>query len=482
MKKITPIHLVLALVLFLAGLVSANAQTSGTRFAVIGDYGSAGQSERDVANLVKSWSPDFIITTGDNNYPSGAASTIDQNVGQYYHDYISPYFGSYGAGASLNRFFPSLGNHDWYTTGAQPYLNYFTLPNNERYYEFISGPVHLFAVDSDPSEPDGTTRNSVQAAWLQNRLAAAPEPWKLVYFHHAPYSSGSEHGSSSWMQWPFQSWGASTVLSGHDHDYERILVGGFPYFVNGLGGVSRYAFGSPVAGSQVRYNGDYGAMLVTATTEDITFQFVTRGGTVIDTYTLSKGPGVTVPPAPSALTAAVNPATQINLAWQDNSNNEESFVIERSIDGVNFAPVTSVGANVTTYSDSGLSNSTTYFYRVLAHNAAGYSGYSNTASATTGIGNVPPEAPTDLSATAVSRSQINLVWADNATDEDGFAIERSADGRRFSQIDVVGADTTGYFDTGLRANRTYYYRVRAFNAEAGYSDYSNIAGARTPHK
>ncbi len=57
------------------------------RFAVIGDYGLASQGEQEVANLVKSWAPSFIVTTGDNNYPSGAASTIDENTGQYYHDF-----------------------------------------------------------------------------------------------------------------------------------------------------------------------------------------------------------------------------------------------------------------------------------------------------------------------------------------------------------------------------------------------------------
>src|SRR5437879_4454765 len=74
---------------------------------------SAGQPELNVSNLVRSWSPDFILTTGDDNYPLGEASTIDANIGQYYHDFIFPYTGSYGAGATTNRFYPSLGNHDW---------------------------------------------------------------------------------------------------------------------------------------------------------------------------------------------------------------------------------------------------------------------------------------------------------------------------------------------------------------------------------
>ncbi len=85
------------------------------------------------------------MTTGDNNYPDGAAATIDENIGQYYADFIYPYTGSYGTGAASNRFFPSLGNHDWYTTGAMPYLDYFALPGNERYYRFTRGPVEFFA-------------------------------------------------------------------------------------------------------------------------------------------------------------------------------------------------------------------------------------------------------------------------------------------------------------------------------------------------
>ena len=73
---------------------AATIAASGTfRLAVIGDYGSAGPNERDVAALVKGWTPDAIITTGDNNYPRGAADTIDANIGQYYHDFIGAYAG-----------------------------------------------------------------------------------------------------------------------------------------------------------------------------------------------------------------------------------------------------------------------------------------------------------------------------------------------------------------------------------------------------
>lgn len=276
------------------------------RLAVIGDYGDGSQAAADVAVLVKSWQPDLILTTGDNNYPSGGADTIDGNVGRFYSEFIAPYQGAYGPGSQINRFFPSLGNHDWRTRSGDPalptpYLNYFTLPDgpgHERYYDLAWGPVHFFVLDSDYREPDGRSSSSVQAAWLRERLAMATTPWKLVIMHDPPYSSGW-HGSSEPMRWPYREWGATAVLAGHDHTYERILVDGFPYFVNGLAGGSRYWFVVPVAGSQVRYSADSGAMLIEANAAAITFQFFTRAGELVDTYTIRSdaGRGYPVPPA-----------------------------------------------------------------------------------------------------------------------------------------------------------------------------------------
>lgn len=91
----------------------------------------------------------------------------------------------------------------------------------------------------------------------------------------------------------------------------------------------------------------------------------------------------------------------------------------------------------------------------------------------------PPAAPTLLSATAASNTQINLAWTDNASNEDGFEIERSANGTDgWALIDTTSANVTSRTNTGLTAATTYYYRVRAFNA-VGNSAYSNIASATT---
>ena len=265
-------------------LPTATAENSA-RFAVIGDYGLAGTAEAQVAQLITGWDPDLVITTGDNNYPDGEAETIDANIGQYYQQYIYPYQGAYGPGADRNRFFPSLGNHDWNTLNAQPYLDYFTLPGNERYYEYTWGPVHFFAISSDSREPDGVGLSSTQAKWLQERLAAATLPWKVVYFHQPPYSSGY-HGSVDWMRWPFKEWGASLVLAGHDHTYERLEIDGLSYIVNGLGGGPIYPFGFPLSGSQVRYNDSHGALLIEANSEQLQGVFVSIEGMNSDQFEL----------------------------------------------------------------------------------------------------------------------------------------------------------------------------------------------------
>jgi tartrate-resistant acid phosphatase type 5 len=253
------------------------------RFAVIGDYGLAGKPEEEVATLVKSWRPDFVITTGDNNYPRGAAETMDANIGQYYSAFIAPYKGSFGPGATRNRFFPSLGNHDLHADAAATYLAYFTLPGNGRYYDFTAGPVHFFALDSDVHEPDGTSSRSKQGQWLQAGLGASRSCWRIVYLHHPPYASSGKEKTR--MRWPFKAWGADVVLAGHEHAYERLAVDGVTYFVVGLGGggdIDR--FKQTAQGSLKRYNKDYGAMLVAAEDGTLVFRFVTRTGTVVDEY------------------------------------------------------------------------------------------------------------------------------------------------------------------------------------------------------
>ncbi len=188
--------------------------------------------------------------------------------------------------------------------------------------------------------------------------------------------------------------------------------------------------------------------------------------------------GSIVPPAPPAapsnLTATAISQTRIDLAWQDNAANESGFRVERW-NGSVFAPIATVGANATTFSNTGLAPATTYLYRVLAFNGGGNSPPSNTAEATT-LPN-PPAAPSNLVATALSQTEIRLAWNENASNEDGIEVWRSAGGP-FALHAGLGPNQNTYLDQNLTANTLYVYQVRAVN-QGGNSAFSNQAGATT---
>lgn len=185
------------------------------------------------------------------------------------------------------------------------------------------------------------------------------------------------------------------------------------------------------------------------------------------------------PNPPSNLTATAVSSSQVNLSWADNSSDETKFKIERStIPTGSFSLIGSTSTNVTTYSDTALPASTTYYYRVRAYNGSTYSDYSNVASATTqAAGQSAPPTPTGLAATPASSSQINLTWSD-VSNETGYKVEQSLDSSSWTQVGATSANVVTYSATGLTASTRYYYRVRAYNA-SGDSGYSATATAST---
>ena len=184
-----------------------------------------------------------------------------------------------------------------------------------------------------------------------------------------------------------------------------------------------------------------------------------------------------VPIAPSNLACSSPSSSQITLAWRDNSTNETGFKVERALSSA--GPWSYIGATAATgYGDSGLAAGTTYYHRVQAYNSYGNSSYSNTSACVTQGGTGLPAAPTGLTATAVSGSQINLTWADTSSNESGFKIERSTATAGWAQIGTTGANVASFSSTGLAGSTAYSYRVRA-TSTAGDSAYSNTASATT---
>ena len=189
------------------------------------------------------------------------------------------------------------------------------------------------------------------------------------------------------------------------------------------------------------------------------------------------------PATPTNLVAQAISTTEIQLTWQDNATNEDNYRVEQLINGV-FTQVSQRAPNATSYTITGLAQATPYTFRVRAKNAVGYSTYSNEASATTQGGTPPPPAalaaPSELTAVAVSGTEVMLTWRDNSIDEDNFLLERSTDGATFTQFNMRGADVTSFKVLSLSTGTTYTFRVRAKNA-TGTSAYSNTAAA-TPGK
>src|SRR6202049_4049689 len=206
------------------------------------------------------------------------------------------------------------------------------------------------------------------------------------------------------------------------------------------------------------------------------------------TASASTSKSTTPPTAPSALTATAASATQINLSWTASTDNVgvTGYLIERC-QGAGctvFAQIGTTTGTTTTFSDSALAPSISYSYRVRATDAAGnLSAYSNISSATTSADTTPPTAPSGLTATAASSTQINLSWT-ASTDNvgvTGYLIERcqGAGCAVFAQIGTVTGTTTTFSDSALAPSISYSYRVRATDAAGNLSAYSNISSATT---
>ena len=213
----------------------------------------------------------------------------------------------------------------------------------------------------------------------------------------------------------------------------------------------------------------------------VAYNSVAESGSSNEFSTTTLTDSLTVPSAPSGLFATAVSSTQISLSWTDGANNETGFRVRRKTGSSGtYAIVATPGQNLTSYQDTGLTAGTTYFYQVVAYNSAGDSGSSNEASATTLATSITvPISPSNLAATVVSSTQINLSWTDGSSNETGFRVRRKTGSTgTYAVVSTLGQNITSYQDTGLTAGTTYFYQVVAYNS-AGDSVSSNEVSATT---
>ena len=280
----------------------STAPVPGTRkvhFAAVGDFGTGGNAQQEVAASMLARKPELFIAVGDNAYPSGTEAEIQNHLFIPMADLLAEV-----------PLFAVAGNHEYVTDEAQPYLDNLYLPTSptggERYYSFDWGHVHFVGLDSSCAiglASKELCTLDAQKKWLEKDLAGSQADWKVVFFHHPPWSSG-DHGSQFLMRREFsplfEKYGVDLVLTGHDHNYERTrpMLGdsvapagqrGIPYLVVGGGGASLRPFSaSAPEWSAARNNQDYGFLDVRINEGTLTAQVLTPTGKVVDAFTLTK--------------------------------------------------------------------------------------------------------------------------------------------------------------------------------------------------
>ncbi|MDQ3021505.1 MAG: T9SS type A sorting domain-containing protein [Bacteroidota bacterium] len=187
--------------------------------------------------------------------------------------------------------------------------------------------------------------------------------------------------------------------------------------------------------------------------------------------------------APSDLEAEPEQNSYIKVKWDDNSNNEQGFNIERSLvndtAGIYWETFGSRPQNFRLFFDYWVSNQVTYYYRVYAFSGNERSAYSNIAYTTAQIDTANiPRAPSNLRVINTTPVSITIMWNDNSDNESGFIIaRRRQDELLFRYIDTVLFDVLTYQEVGLTPDNVYFYKVCAYNT-FGLSDFTNTVSAR----
>lgn len=253
-------------------------QPQSVRFAVIGDSGTGGPEQYQVAQEMERSRQrvgfDFVIMLGDNIYGGK-----DQR--SFARKFELPYKPLLDAGV---KFYASLGNHDDPSEGLYAPFNM----GGKRYYAFKRNDVAFFVLDSNYMD-------RVQLDWLERQLQTSGAAWKICYFHHPLYSDARAHGSDVDLRATlaplFAKYGVNVVFAGHDHVYERLQPkDGIYYFVLGNSGQLRYHDLKRSSDLVAGFDTDRDFMLVEIAGDNLYFQTISRTGQTVDSGALPRQP------------------------------------------------------------------------------------------------------------------------------------------------------------------------------------------------
>ena len=250
---------------------------SSVRFAVIGDTGTGGEPQNQLAETFFQYRGifpfKFALMLGDNLY--GGEDPVD-----YAKKFERPYQPLLDAGV---KFYATLGNHD---NSNQRLYKLFNMDGKE-YYSFKEGDVRFLALNTNYMDPR-------QLKWIEDELSQSDAKWKICFFHHPPYSSGKQHGSNEDLQKVleplFVKYRVNVVFAGHEHFYERIKPQkGIYYFISGAGGKLRPGDVRKTNLTEKSYDQDLHFMLVEVAGDEMQFQVISRTGATVDSGSMRRG-------------------------------------------------------------------------------------------------------------------------------------------------------------------------------------------------
>ena len=278
-----------------------------TVIAGAGDIADSGFASTRTAALLDSINPSIVVALGDLAYPNGTAAN--------FADYYEPTWGRHKAKTR-----PAVGNHEYQTSGATPYYNYFGSaagPAGQGWYSYDIAGWHMVVLNSNCAAVGGCGPGSPQYTWLQNDLASTSATCVGAYWHHPRFASGNYANDATYQ--PF--WellyaeGAEFVLSGHDHNYQRYArltatgqvdaTNGVRQFIVGTGG--RQPF-HPVdqpgpSTRQAANDNTLGVLKLSLRAGSYDWQFVPEAGkTFADSGTDTCSQATNPPPGGGALT------------------------------------------------------------------------------------------------------------------------------------------------------------------------------------